>query len=505
MKKIYTIATLAALALGSCTKLDIGVESQYTDKNFPTTEDAYRAATGTIYPKFTTNYGVSVFWTQELATDEAIIPARNVGYYDNGRYMFLHKHSWTVDHPFVQSTWEWGYAGISDCNRVLNLLEKSADGPVKTAYVSEVRTMRALFYFYMMDLYGNVPIIYFGDSEQPVQSTRKEVFEYIENELKETAETLVATPTVTLANYGRPTKWMAYALLQKMYLNAEQYTGTAMYTQAITYGNKIMDESSLALMSNYNDLFSPTNTANTETIFAATYDANYSNGNAMTRYSLHSALRAKYNLPFSPSNAMCTIADFYNTFNLKDDVRNATWLAGPQTLADGTPVKTGNFQLNFTPEIVLTNEATMDVGAEVGGISRGVRSVKYAPDPNTNSSTRFQNNDMPVLRLADVYLMQAEALLRQGGSSADALELVNKVRVRAKAPILNSVTLEDIFVERGRELAWEGWRRNDLIRYGKYENAWQFKKGNEGVYRRIFPIPATELVLNPKLVQNPGY
>ena len=505
MKKIYTIATLAVLALGSCTKLDIDVESQYTDKNFPTTEDAFLAATGTIYPKFTENYGVSVFWTQELATDEAIIPARNVGYYDNGRYMFLHKHSWTVDHPFVQSTWEWGYAGISDCNRVLNLLEKAQDGPVKTSYLSEVRTMRALFYFYMMDLYGNVPIITFGSSEQPVQSKRADVFKYIEKELLETAETLPAPPTVILANYGHPTKWMAYALLQKMYLNAEQYTGTAMYANAITYGDKIMTESKLTLMSNYNDLFSPTNTANSETIFAATYDANYSNGNAMTRYSLHSALRAKYNLPFSPSNAMCTIAQFYNTFNLANDVRNATWLAGPQTLTDGTPIKNGNFQLNFTPEIVLTNEATMDVGAEVGGISRGVRSVKYAPDPNTNASTRFQNNDMPVLRLADVYLMQAEAILRQGGNAGTALDLVNRVRIRAKAPVLTAVNLEDIFAERGRELAWEGWRRNDLIRYGKYENAWQFKAGNEGAYRRIFPIPATEIVLNPKLVQNPGY
>jgi len=506
MKKIFTIATLAVLTLGGCTKLDVDVESQLTSENFPSSQAAFVAATGTIYQKFTRNYGVGVWWTLELPTDEAIITARNGGYYDQGKYISLHKHSWTAADPSVQSSWEWGYAGISDCNRVLNLLEKSADSELKTLFIKEVRTMRALFYFYMMDMYGNVPITAFGTSEAPVQSTKAEVFSYIEDELLEVADGLSAPATVTQAYYGRPTKWMAYALLQKMYLNAATYTGKTMYAESVVYGDKILKESGLALMSNYNDLFSPANGPNSETIFAAVYDANYSVGMAMTRYALHSTLRAKYSLPFSPSNAMCTIAEFYSTFNQPGDVRNATWLAGPQFAADGvTKILNGSSQLNFTPEIVLTDVATMDVGPEVGGISRGVRSIKFFPDPNTNSSTRFQNNDMPVLRLADVYLMKAEALLRQGGSAGEALTLVNRIRTRAGAPALTSITLDELLVERGRELAWEGWRRNDLIRYGKYEGAWGFKKGSEGAYRNIFPIPATELVLNNKLVQNPGY
>ncbi|AOM77364.1 RagB/SusD family nutrient uptake outer membrane protein [Pedobacter steynii] len=506
MKKYITAAALMALTLGSCTKLDVDVESQLTNGNFPVTPDAFVAATGTVYQKFNAGFGVDIWRMYELTSEEAIITARNGGYYDQGRYQTLHKHNWLPDHPIIQSAWQWGYAGISDCNRVLNLLEKSADSPTKTQFLNEIRAMRALYYFYVMDMFGNIPITRFGTAESPKQSTRAEVFAYIEKELLEVAEGLSSPTTVTSEFYGRPTKWMAYALLQKLYINAAHYIGKPMYAESITYGDKIINGSSMALVSDYNTLFSPTNAANSETIFAAIYDPNYSGGNAITRFTLHSTLRAKYNLPFSPSNAQCTLKEFYDTFNLPGDIRNTTWLAGKQFLADGTTkIMNGSAQLDFTPEIVLTNTETMDVGAEVNGVSRGVRSIKFFPDPNTNSSTRFQGNDMPVFRLADVYLLKAEALLRTGGSMTEAVGLVNKVRVRAKAGEITTITLDGILEERGRELAWEGWRRNDLIRFGKYQGKWGFKTGNEGASRDIFPIPATELVLNKKLIQNSGY
>lgn len=505
MKKYLTAAALFALTLGSCTKLDVDVESQLTSENFPVTPDAFVAATGTVYQKFNSGFGVDIWRMYELTSEEVIITARNGGYYDQGRYQTLHKHNWLPDHPIIQSAWQWGYAGISDCNRVLSILEKSINSPTKTQFLNEIRAMRALYYFYVMDMFGNVPITSFGTSESPKQSTRAEVFNYIEKELLAISEGLSAPATVTTEYYGRPTKWMAYALLQKLYMNAEQYIGKPMYAESIVYADKIM-ASSMALVSDYNTLFSPTNAANSETIFAAIYDANYSPGNAITRFTLHSTLRAKYNLPFSPSNAQCTLKEFYDTFNLAGDVRNANWLAGKQFLADGTTaIMNGSAQLNFTPEIVLTNVETMDVGAEVGGVSRGVRSIKFYPDPNTNSGTRFQNNDMPIFRLADVYLLKAEALLRTGGSATEAVNLVNRVRTRVKAPQVSSLTLDDILDERGRELAWEGWRRNDLIRFGKYQGKWGFKAGAEGSFRDIFPIPATELVLNKNLKQNTGY
>lgn len=495
-----------ALTLGSCTKLDVDVESQLTTENFPKTPEAFVAATGTVYQKFNAKFGVDIWRMYELTSDEAIITARNGGYYDQGRYQTLHKHNWAPDHPIIQSAWEWGYAGISDCNRILNLLSKAEEGHLKELFLKEIRTMRALYYFYTMDMFGNIPITSFGTIESPKQSTRAEVFSYIEKELLEVSEGLSAPATVTQEFYGRPTKWMAYALLQKLYMNAQHYIGKSMYAESIIYADKIITGSAMGTVDDYNSLFAVNNGPNKETIFAAIYDANYSGGNAMTRFTLHSTLRAKYNLPFSPSNAMCTFPEFYSIFNLPGDVRNSTWLAGKQFLADGTTkIMNGSAQLDFTPEIVLTNTETMDVGPEVNGISRGVRSIKFYPDPNTNSSTRFQNNDMPIFRMGDVYMSKAEALLRTGGSADEALKLVNKLRTRSKAPELSAITLDGILEERGREFAWEGWRRNDLIRFGKYQGKWGFKNGNEGATRDIFPIPATELVLNKNLDQNEGY
>ncbi|WP_421938865.1 RagB/SusD family nutrient uptake outer membrane protein [Pedobacter sp.] len=506
MKKYIAAAFLATLSLGACTKLDVDVESQLTNGNFPATPDAFVAATGTVYQKFNAGFGVDIWRMYELTSEEVIITARNGGYYDQGRYQTLHKHNWAPDHPIILSAWQWGYAGISDCNRVLNILEKSVDSPTKTQFLNEIRAMRALYYLYVMDMFGNVPITSFGTAESPKQSTRAEVFSYIEKELLAISEGLSAPATVTAEFYGRPTKWMAYAMLQKLYMNAEQYIGKAMYTEANVYADKIINGSSMTLVGDYNSLFAVNNGANTETIFAAIYDANYSGGNAMTRFTLHSALRAKYNLPFSPSNAQCTLKEFYALFNLTNDVRNASWLVGKQFLNDGTtPIMNGSGQLDFTADIILTNQETMDVGPEVNGVSRGIRSIKFYPDPNTNSSTRFQNNDMPIFRLADVYLLKAEALLRTGGSLTEALKWFNKVRVRVKAPEVTTLTLDQILDERGRELAWEGWRRNDLIRFGKYQGKWGFKNGGEGASRDIFPIPATELVLNKNLKQNTGY
>ncbi len=505
MKLNILAAIFIASSLVGCTKLEVDIVSKYTEHNFPKTAEAYLAATGTVYQKFNSKFGVDIWRMYELTTDAAIITARNGGYYDQGRYQTLHKHNWAPDHPIIQSVWEWGYAGISDCNRILALLASAEEGELKELYLKELRAMRALNYFYMLDMFGNVPITTFGTKESPKQSTRLEVFNYIEKELLEISEGLSAPATVTQKFYGRPTKWMAYALLQKLYINAEKYIGKNMYLESIQYADKIITGSSMKLVSDYSSLFAADNGPNSETIFAATYDADYSPGNAITRYALHGTLRAKYNLPFTPSNAMCTLPEFYNIFNLPDDIRNNDWLAGKQSLTDGTPIMNGTGQLDFTPEIVLTNTETMDVGPEVNGVSRGVRSIKFYPDPKINPSTRNQNNDMPVFRLADVYLLKAEALLRSGGSNGDALDLVNKVRERAKAPVLTAITLDQMLDERGRELAWEGWRRNDLIRFGKYQGKWGFKAGNEGADRELFPIPATELILNGNLKQNKGY
>lgn len=514
MRNSILIALGFSALLGtSCTKLDVDIQSELTRDNFPNSDPmSYIAAAGNVYLKFaSSDFSTNYWWNIELSTDEAIIPTRNTGYYDGGKYIALHKHSWNADDGTIAASWQWGFSGITECGRVLDMFKDAPDSEQKRAFVAELRTMRALFYFLMMDMFGNIPITNFGTTELPKQSTRAEVFAYIESELKAAIPDLPKPATVVSANYGRPTRWMAYALLQKLYLNAEYYTGANMYNQSVEYADKLMSESSLQLAANYKDLFSPTNGPNSETIFAAVFDAQMAKGNHLTRYTLHGSLRNKYNLPYSPSNAMCTVPEFFNLFTLPNDVRNTTWLSGKQVDNNGNPVMNGSAQLDLTPEIVLTDPGMMNVGPEVNGVSRGARSVKFFPDPNS-SSDRYQSNDIPVLRLADVYLMKAEAILRGAapttvkGELQTAQLLVQKVRNRAGVTgTVASVTLDELLDERGRELAWECWRRNDLIRFGKYEGKWGFKTGGESADRRLFPIPTTERVLNPNLTQNKGY
>jgi hypothetical protein len=230
-----------------------------------------------------------------------------------------------------------------------------------------------------------------------------------------------------------------------------------------------------------------------------------------------------FNIPYTTGAPASTLPEFYANFNDPNDIRNKQWLVGLQTKPDGTPLTitttlkgydqfyTGvdapyTYQLNLTPNIVLRQSVPLfDCGNDEIAWNMGYRNIKFYPD--ATSSSRNQNNDIPVFRYSDIILMKAEAILRGGAATLGhtALSLVNSLRaVRTTSAALGTVTLNDILAERCREFAWEGWHRNDLIRYGKYEGSWGFKT-NTDTYRRIFPIPTGALALNPALKQNPGY
>lgn len=544
MKRILFLFTVAsALLVASCTKLDVPVESQYTTTNFPTNAASYAAVIGPLYTHlaYSTDgfsYAVDYWRMQELSTDEAIIPARGGNYDDGGQYRFLHLHSWNADHPNVVSNWKWGFSGITQCNTLLNLFANSPENSFKYSAIAEVTAMRSLFYFFMMDLYGNVPIIdTFPVKTNPATAPRKDVFNFIEASLLKAIPNL---PTESgAATYGHATKWMAFALLEKMYLNAEYYTGTPRYTDAVAMADSILSKGPYSLESNYAAMFAPTNgPAIKETILAVPYDANLIPGNHFTRFGLLTTLQDKYRIPFRSSIALSTIPDFYdNNFKkFPNDVRDTLWILGKQYNFDGSPVifKTTersldetsptnnniNWHVEIGTELTLKNAPTMDVGNDIRGQHKGIRSIKYYPDPNGNASTRYQGNDVPVFRLADVILMKAEAILRGAapttvnGELHTALVLFNKIRTRAKATEAATVVLDDILPERAREFSWEAWRRNDLIRFGKFETDWGFKTStvtpvnpvvSNQPYRRIYPVPNIERSLNPKLEQNTGY
>ncbi|RYE11713.1 MAG: RagB/SusD family nutrient uptake outer membrane protein, partial [Sphingobacteriaceae bacterium] len=291
----------------------------------------------------------------------------------------------------------------------------------------------------------------------------------------------------------------------------------------VTMADSVQKNTNYSLDAKYRDIFLPTNGPQiNETIFAIPYDQQIP-GNQMTRFGFFYYLVNAYGFNTGLSIAMSTTPEFYNRFNIPNDFRTKTWLVGPQYYPDGQ----GGFttqpvyypgtttQINITAPLILVPGKPMDLGNTIASQSEGVRSLKYYPDPTMIQATRLNSNDMPVLRLADVFLMKAEAELRgapttiANGELQTPLVLVNKLRSRAGAQLATNVDLNVLLDERARELSWEGWRRNDLIRFGQFEVEYPLPNDvlsmNKDVTRRLYPVPSTELKTNPNLVQNPGY
>ena len=511
------------LLLGACTKIDVPVENQLTPATFPTTDEQFILAAGPAYVSFRGSYCLSYWQSQTLSTDEAILPSRAGGWYDGGRYQQMHYHNWTPDNPIIADTWTWGFSTISTCNQILALFASSKDSPAKSRAAAEIRTLRALMFYFMMDAYGNIPVYTtFGDTTTPVQKSRSAVFDFIESEVKAVLPSLSTATDVT--QYGRPNAYTAYALLAKLYLNAEVYTGTPRYNDVVTYCDSVIMSGKYSLATDYAKMFYPDNGPQiTEFILAIPYDHASAQGEEFNWYSLHPALQKKYGLSYRLSNPVSTIPSYYAQFSDSTDVRTALWLTGKQydfsdspiiinttkvgldntyTGSDGsTPVA---YQLTFTPDLTLRDVAKFEVGGDELGKAKGIRNIKYYPD--VTATDRNQSNDVPVFRYADILLMKAEAILRGATPTYNttALSLVNQLRSTRKAATLDSLSLDAMLKERALELNWENTRRIDLIRFGKYENTWGYKTDADP-NKRIFPIPSGELVLNPRLIQNRGY
>ncbi len=531
MKKLLKLTAAALLSVGvysSCQKLDLAVKTQLTPDNFPQTEAHFVQLAGQTYSQFRQGYAVDYFFLQSLSTDESIMPARGGNWFDGGRYEQHTKHTWDKDNAHVNSAWGWLSTTISKSNQSLYLIETAEESVAKKTAIAEVRTMRAISFFMMMDMWGNIPIVTkFGDPTPPETKSRSEVFNFIESEVKASLPFL--NPAVGVSTYGRPNKYAGFALLAKMYLNAEVYTGTQRNNDAVAMCDSIMfaKGTPYSLESDYKKMFFIDNGPLTkEFIFAIPYDAAYTNGYMFySRYSLPRSLQAKFSLKHTPSAPMSTLPEYYANFNDPNDKRNSQWIKGLQFNNNGTPVMvnttkkgydqfyTGSdgstpisYQVDITPNVVLRDASRQfDAGNDEIAWNMGYRNNKFYCD--STSANRNQNNDIPVFRYSDILLMKAEAILRGATATQGqtALSLVNTLRTaRTTSAPWTSVTLETLYGERCRELAWECWHRNDMIRYGKFEGTWGVKTDSNPIHR-LFPIPASALTLNPKLKQNPGY
>ena len=444
---------------------------------------------------------VRVLWNlQELPTDEAVC-----GWNDPG-IPTLNKMQWNADDGWVKGMYYRIYYQITLCNEFIyqsrdeRLDERGfsdADKEMIRMYRNEARFLRSLSYFHAMDLFGNVPFVTEEDrvgAFQPERITRTDLFNYVESELIDLSNVLSAAGTV---DYGRATREAAKTLLAKVYLNAEVYAGTNRYDDCRNYCEQVINSGAFQLDMDYQHLFLADNQNSSEVIFPVVYDGLYAQTWGGTTYLVCGALGG--------------------SMNAADYGVNGKWggLRSTSAFVNKFPDTTEDSRFLFYrdgQELEITNLGTFTQGYAYPKY----KNVTSVGDVGSNNGTSAHVDiDFPMFRLADVYLMLAESAYRNGDQGT-ALNYINMLRERAYGNSNNnmsSINLDDILDERSRELAWEGSRRTDLIRFGKFTSGdyvWPFKGGDvSGIgtssHLELYPIPTSDLILNPNLTQNPGY
>lgn len=415
---------------------------------------------------------------------------------DNGLDQLTTTSNWDENNKFFRYMYNRAYYTIPQCNNLLLILE-NVDVANEEQVVGEIRFLRSLAYYYLIDCFGKGVLATednFGATTPLPEASRLELFNYVESELLAIESSIPTTNT-----YGRANKSAVRMLLAKLYLNAEVYTGTPRYTDALTYTKKVIDEGGYSLDPNFGSIFSGDNNNSNEIIYPLIADPLVSQSYGNTTYIVNGSL----------NSATMTLSSYGATEGWGGHRATKAWygLFGP--LGSSTDDRADLFWTSgHTYEMTDYKEWT-----------NGYPSIKFRNSNYFSSSTptSFSGTDFPLFRLADAYLMYAECVVRgaTGGSMTAAVDYVNDVRTRSNAVIITAgdLTLDFLIDERGRELNLEGHRRSDLIRFGKFTGGsylWPWK-GNTlngtaipSTYK-LFPIPVQALQANPNLTQNPGY
>lgn len=517
--KFYFASLLLVVGLTSCTDLEIEESDSIISTGFQGLADASSAVDG-LYDRVRgqfENQG-NRYSFEEVTADAAIVPTRGTDWGDNGQWSSLHQHLWTPEHVFVIGVWDEWNANQLVASQILDGRSNPTPGDI-----GDATFIRALSMWTILDYYGQVPFrdVTLPSSTLPEVISGQTALDFILADVETAISNLPATPAASGDANGRGSKAAARFLKAKILLNKHIYLGGSPdagdMAQVVSLVDAIIADG-YQLQEGYFDLFR--DTADNETIWSLPSGVgnNIFNG-------LH------YN-SFSQGgggwNGFATLAEYYDLFEgdaesnrmtvdfmpldgqeerrggvppmgdgvLEDSQVGNGYLIGQQYAADGTALtdragapltfkrdfKDGDGNLN-----IINNDETT-----------GIRVIKYNPRYGAFNGHKI------IFRFADAYLMKAEATMRSGG---DATAMVNELRVLRKASPLGTVSESDMLAERARELFQEGWRRNDLIRFGQYTRDWLFKAPgsvNNDKYK-LFPIPASQILANPALVQNPGY
>ena len=525
LKNIFIVLIFIGFSFG-CTDLDVDIVSELTPENYPRTSEDFAVISGPVYRNLGHNWFREFFMLQELSADGMILTANGGHWYDGARYKQFGLHEWNSENALINTGWSWSYNGINRVNQIFSLFELVEDSAEKDIAIAELRVMRALYYFFLMDLFGDVPLITeFGQSVGD-RDSRTDIFNFVVTEVEESLPLL--SERNDASTYNRVNKWVAHTLLAKVYLNAEVFTGQSMYDKAVEHCDAVISEAiengTFALDDDYWSMFKHTNGPHIDDfILAARYDRNFHNRNQWARFWLPNVMAPVYGITTALAGNTRAWPEYYDLFTEDpDDERINIWLDGPVYYQDGTPliVNVSNsafdgrydgpdpdarfdWHVEFSREIEFRNVDNWDTGDDYFGWTNGYRCNKFEPHPGQ----REIDNDWPIFRYADVLLMKAEAILQGGPETIGqtALSLVNQVRARSNASPFIELDMQMLQDERARELAYEGWRRQDLIRWGRFEESWGTVKTSVDPTRRLFPVPFREMQLNPQWDQNPGY
>jgi len=505
------IMGLGLLSISSCSDLEPEFKDIVTADNYFENDAAFISALGAAY---TNLYGVAnhgtLFSLQEVSSDEACIPHKGPDWEDGGQWLRTHRHQFFKGEGVFGNVWNFAFGGINTCNRLLATFAK-VDNPNSAAFIAELRVLRAYYYLQLLDVFGNVPLITTFDVPadfKPATENRAKVYDFIETELK--TQGALLSKDVNSSTYARMNYYVAQAMLSQLYLNAEQYKGAAELDKAIAACDEIINSGKYSLESSYFANFAVNNGGSKENMFVIPYDKVNARGFNLPMMTLHYESQATFNFTAQPWNGYTSLADFYNSFE-NNDIRKTgggrgygVFLAGPQFDRNGKRLKdaadswyptgdTDGRDINYNP---VVNELAPSAGRDAGA-----RLSKYEYEVG---GTPEMSNDFVLFRYGEILLNKAEAMWRKSAGSAPALELVNMFRTRAGVAPFASLTADNLLAERGREFCFEMKRRTDLIRFGKYDDAWWEKPVSEA-YKILMPIPEAQIVLNPNLKQNPGY
>lgn len=464
-----------------------------------------------------------------LTTDEAIIPIRGGNWYDGGLWENMYDHTWTATDTDLYNIWKYLYKVIVLSTKSLETIEKHKallTEQQRVDYTAEVRAVRAMYYYYAMDMFGRIPILQSSTQKTADirQSNRSDVFWYVVKELQDVAPLLANEHSNLQGNYyGRVTRPVAWFLLAKLSLNAEVYTDDDWTDSSRPDGKTIMFDiegnkknawqtcvhycdlitaAGYTLEADYTKNFAVHNEGSTENIFTIPLDKilylnefhylfrsrHYAHGGAYSGASENGTCATLHTMAvngFGTETPDARLDMNFYTGKVEVDGKYVT-------LDDGTP-------LEYKPLAVEKN-LTASPYLETAG----ARMKKYEVDRTAYSDGRMPDNDIVLYRYADVLLMKSEAKVRNGESGDEEM---NAVRSRVGMPSL-SATLDNILNERLLELVWEGWRRQDMIRFGTYCKQYDIHTPSEADkkgYTTVFPIPEKAHELNPNLKQNPGY